>query len=223
MERAAPLAVFCDFDGTFSVQDVGSTLAKRHAGAERPKAWARYEGGEITPWEYNMQILHGLEIPVAELDRFLREEIDLDPGARRLLAWCEAHEVSFRILSDGFDWNLMRLQAIHGFRVSCASNHLHYDRGRWSLRAGAPDASCGCGTGLCKSAVIRRYREANPGRRLVHIGNGRVSDSCGAVEADQAFAKDSLAEALRARGEPFLPFETLDDVIPALEDMLSEC
>ena len=221
-ERMAPLAVFCDFDGTFSVQDVGSTLAKRHAGVRRERAWARYERGEITPWEYNMEILHGLEIPVAELDRFLNEEIDLDPGARRLLAWCDTHEVSFRILSDGFDWNLMRLQAIHGVRLSCESNHLHYDRGRWSIRAGGPDASCGCGTGLCKAAALRRYRSLNPERKLVHIGNGRVSDSCGALEADQAFAKDSLADSLRACGEPFLPFETLDDVIPALEALLSD-
>ena len=44
--RAAPLAVFCDFDGTFSVQDVGATLAKIHAGDRRPAAWARYERGE---------------------------------------------------------------------------------------------------------------------------------------------------------------------------------
>ena len=55
----------------------------------------------------------------------------------------------------------------------------------------------------------------------MHIGNGRVSDSCGALEADHAFAKDSLAESLRERGEPFQPFETLIDVIPALEALLS--
>ena len=220
-ERAAPLAVFCDFDGTFSVQDVGATLARRHAGAHRPQVWARYERGEITPWDYNMEILDGLDVPHAEWLRFLREEIELDPGARRLLAWCDAHEVSFRILSDGFDWNLMELQAIHGIRLSCESNHLHYDRGRWRIRAGEPDASCGCGTGLCKAAVLRRYRAKNPERQLVHIGNGRVSDSCGAIEADHAFAKDSLADSLRARGEPFQPFETLLDVIPALEALLA--
>lgn len=219
-ERAAPLAVFCDFDGTFSVQDVGATLARRHAGTRRPRAWARYERGEITPWDYNMEILDGLEVPYPEWLRFLREEIELDPGARHLLAWCDAHEVSFRILSDGFDWNLMELQAIHGIRLSCESNHLHYDRGRWRIRAGGPDASCGCGTGFCKGAALRRYRAENPERQLVHIGNGRVSDSCGALAADHAFAKDSLAESLRERGEPFQPFETLLDVIPALEALL---
>ena len=49
------------------------------------------------------------------------------------------------------------------------------------------------------------------------MGNGRVSDTCGAVEADLAFAKDSLALELSERGVYFEPFETLHDVIPALE------
>ena len=56
------LVVFCDFDGTFSVQDVGATLAVRHAGEQRPAMWKRYQAGEVTAWEYNMQILEGLPI-----------------------------------------------------------------------------------------------------------------------------------------------------------------
>ena len=62
----------------------------------------------------------------------------------------------------------------------------------------------------------------HPDALLVHIGNGRVSDACGAIEADQAFAKDSLAPELERLGEPFEPFETLDDVIPLLERMLEK-
>ena len=65
VRRAFPLAVFCDFDGTFSVQDVGATLAKIHAGDRRPVMWARYERGEITAWEYNLEILDRLPLPEA--------------------------------------------------------------------------------------------------------------------------------------------------------------
>jgi 2-hydroxy-3-keto-5-methylthiopentenyl-1-phosphate phosphatase len=57
---------------------------------------------------------------------------------------------------------------------------------------------------------------------LVHIGNGRVSDLCGALAADVAFAKDSLAAALEKLGHPFERFETLHDVIPQLERRLAE-
>jgi 2,3-diketo-5-methylthio-1-phosphopentane phosphatase len=217
--RAAPLVVFCDFDGTFSVQDVGSTLAQRHAGPQRPAAWQRYERGELTAWEYNLEILDGLELGWEEVDRFLHT-VDLDPGARDLLAWCEERGVPFRIVSDGFDANLNRLQQIHGVRFAYDANYLRFERGRWRIRAACPDPGCGCGTGVCKRGRIEAGRRQRPAARFVHIGNGRVSDLCGAIAADVAFAKDSLAEELARRGHRYEPFDTLHDVIPALEQLL---
>jgi 2-hydroxy-3-keto-5-methylthiopentenyl-1-phosphate phosphatase len=72
---------------------------------------------------------------------------------------------------------------------------------------------------VCKRARIEAYRREHPDVVLVHIGNGQVSDLCGAIAADLAFAKDTLASALSARGEAFWPFETLDDVVQALEGL----
>jgi 2-hydroxy-3-keto-5-methylthiopentenyl-1-phosphate phosphatase len=215
----APLAVFCDFDGTFSVQDVGATLAKRHAGDKRPIVWARYERGEITAWEYNMEVLHGLPLPEEELEKFLRS-IELDPGARDLVDWCRANGVDFRILSDGFDYNLDRLQQLHSIRFDYDANHLHYENGVWSLRAGHQNRACACGTGMCKRGRIDAYRAAHPGATIVHIGNGRVSDLCGALAADVAFAKDTLAVELEARGVAFERFHDLREVIPKLRSLL---
>jgi 2-hydroxy-3-keto-5-methylthiopentenyl-1-phosphate phosphatase len=217
VRRATRLAVFCDFDGTFSMQDVGATLAARHGGPRRPAIWARYERGEIRAWDYNLAILDGLRLPERDLESFLQAEVRLDPGARDLLRWCEERASVFRILSDGFDWNLNRLQAIHRVSFAYSANHLRYESGRWRIRAGRPDPECGCGTGTCKGGFIREFRSAHPGAVLVHIGNGRVSDTCGALAADVAFAKDSLAEELARRGVAFRPFATLHDVIPGLE------
>lgn len=217
--RDVPLFVFCDFDGTFSVQDVGSTLARRHAGKERPRVWSRYESGEITAWEYNMEVLDGLRIPKSVLDEFLHT-VELDPGARDLLSWCEARGVPFRIVSDGFDWNLNRLQQIHAVRFAYDANQLRYDRGRWRLAPGHPNPDCGCGTGTCKRGRIEQARKLRPDATFVHIGNGRVSDLCGALAADVVFAKDTLATWLEQRGEEFERFETLGDVIPELERIL---
>jgi 2-hydroxy-3-keto-5-methylthiopentenyl-1-phosphate phosphatase len=217
--RPFALAVFCDFDGTFSVQDVGATLAMRHAAELRPALWARYERGECTAWEYNMEILDGLALPFATLEEFL-QSVDLDPGAALLLDWCAARGVPFRVLSDGFDYNLNRLQQIHGVRFAYDANQLRYDAGVWRIRPGYPDPSCGCGTGTCKRGRIEAFRARHPQATLVHAGNGRVSDLCGALAADVAFAKGSLADELASRGEAFEPFETLRDVIPVLERLL---
>ncbi len=210
------LAVFCDFDGTFSVQDVGSTLAQQLLPDRRAALWKRFAEGELTAWDYAVELLDGLELPQADLERFLHT-IDLDPGAKDLLAWCEAEAVPFRVLSDGFDWNLDRLQDLNDVRFDYAANHLEYEGDRWRLAAGRPNPACGCGTGSCKRGLISAYRKAHPGSFCIHIGNGRVSDLCGALEADLAFAKDTLAPALEERGRPYLRFETLHDVLARLK------
>ncbi len=219
LRRSVPLAVFCDFDGTFSVQDVGATLAARHAGERRPALWKRYEAGEVTAWEYNMEILEGLPLSREEVDVFLHT-VDLDPGARDLVAWCERHGVPFRVLSDGFDYNLNRLQQLHGVRFSHEANRLRFEGGSWRIAAGAPNPRCDCGTGTCKRGRIDAFRATRPGVTTVHVGNGKVSDLCGALAADVAFAKESLAEELERLGVGYEPFETLHDVIPALERLL---
>jgi alpha-galactosidase len=215
--RGAPgLAVFCDFDGTFAVQDVGSTIARRYAGDRRPALWAQLEQGLLDAWEYNLKLLDGLRLPERELEEFLRT-IELSPGARELVAWCEAGGIPFRVLSDGFDYNLDRLQVLHDVRFEYDANHLHYEDGAWRIEARHPNPDCECGTGTCKRLRIEQFRASRPALTVVHIGNGRVSDLCAALAADVVFAKDSLAEELARRGIPFEAFETLLDVLPGLE------
>jgi 2,3-diketo-5-methylthio-1-phosphopentane phosphatase len=217
---ATELAVFCDFDGTFSVQDVGSTLARIHLGGRRKALWSSYERGDVTAWEYNVQLFDGFALPQAELETFLRG-VELDPGAKALVAWCGERRVPFRILSDGFDYNLDRLQEIHGVDFDYTANHLRYEADVWRIAPGSPNPACGCGTGTCKRRIISAYRERHPQHRCVHVGNGRVSDLCAAHAAEWVFAKDSLAEALQTEARPYAPFETLHDVIADLERMIA--
>ena len=212
-----PLAIFCDFDGTFSVQDVGSSQARKRLGEKRKRLWKRFEAGEFTPWTYAVALFDGFVLSEKELDAFL-ETIDLDLGARALLDWCEREGVPFRILSDGFEWNLDRLQAMNQICFEYSANHLEFEGDVWRLRPGCPNQACGCGTGSCKRGLIGQYREQHPDAFCIHIGNGRVSDLCGALEADLAFAKDTLAPALDERGHPYLAFETLHDVIAVLSE-----
>lgn len=213
---AVRLAVTCDYDGTFAVQDVGSTLAMRYAAERRKELWPRLEAGEFTPWSYNMELLDGLPLAEEVVDGFL-ETVEPMPGAAELVGWCAAHGVPFRILSDGFGRNLDRLQELHGVRFAYDANHLWFEDGRWRLAPGAPDPSCGCGTGVCKAGRIRDLRAMHPEATVVHIGNGRVSDLCGARAADVVFAKDTLADELTRQGISYAPFENLHDVLRELE------
>ena len=59
-----------------------------------------------------------------------------------------------------------------------------------------------------------------PAATVVHVGDGRVSDLCGALAADVVFAKHTLAEELAERGVAFEPFRDLRDVVAGLERLL---
>ena len=220
--RSMPaLAVFCDFDGTFAQQDVGSTLARTHLAERRAELWERYERGEIRAWEYNELLLGGFRLPEAELDAFLRS-VELDRGAAGLVAWCESRGVPFRVLSDGFDRNLDRIQELRGLRFAYDANRLWYEDGAWRIAPGHPDPSCPCGTGTCKRGRIAAFRAAHPAALVVHVGDGRVSDLCGALAADRVFAKHTLADELAERGVAFEPFQDLRDVVAGLERLLDD-
>ncbi len=222
LAQATSVALFCDFDGTYSVQDVGSTLARKYLGERRLELWRRYEEGEFDAWGYNVELFSGFRLPESQLHDFLAT-IDLDPGAEALQAWCVEQGVGFRILSDGFDYNLEWLQRHHGVQFDYVANHLVYGGAsgdEWRISPGARNERCGCGTGTCKRGIIAARRRRHPRSFCVHVGNGRVSDLCGAEEADLTFAKDTLAAALQERKQPFEPFGSLHDVVTRLDSLL---
>jgi 2-hydroxy-3-keto-5-methylthiopentenyl-1-phosphate phosphatase len=212
LESARDWAIFCDFDGTFSVQDVGDTLARQRLPERRAELWQRYTAGELDAWRYQEILFADHDFSRDELEAFLAT-IELDPGAAELVEWCDHEHVPLRILSDGFDHNLDRLQAMHGIRFDYAANHLEFSGDRWRITPGGRNLHCACGTGSCKRAQIDLFRSAHPGAYCVHIGNGRISDLCGALVADLVFAKGTLSDALRERGVFHHGFDSLSDVV----------
>ena len=62
------LAVFCDFDGTFSVEDVGASLAREHLAERRAALWKRLAAGELTPWSYNVELFEGFAFGESQLE-----------------------------------------------------------------------------------------------------------------------------------------------------------
>ncbi len=215
-ETDRPVAVFCDFDGTFIDRDIGAGLARRHLAAARDALWSRFEAGALDAWTYAVELFTGFELAEAERLAFL-DAVEIDPGAERLVTLCRDQGWRFEVLSDGFDANIEPLRARFGFDFAYRANHLEIGDDGWRLAPGGRPVGCACGTGTCKRRAIEALRAEQPDALVVHVGNGRVSDLCGALEADRAFAKDTLGPALDAAGRAHLRFEHLGDVANALE------
>ena len=210
------IAVFCDFDGTFVGQDVGGGIVRAHLSERREDLWSRWLAGEIDAWTYYETIFDGFVLPEPDRLSFL-ETIELDPGARELIALCDRAGWPFEVLSDGFDANIVWLRARFGLDFAFRSNRLDVGaEGQWRIAPGGRNPACACGTGTCKRAAIEAFRAGHPGTLVVHVGDGMVSDLCGALAADRVFAKRTLAEALDRVGRAWEGFDTLADVASAL-------
>jgi 2,3-diketo-5-methylthio-1-phosphopentane phosphatase len=203
------LRIFCDFDGTVALNDVGNELFIRFADGrwvEPVSAWTR---GEISSRECLIQECAFARATVEQLERFAEEQ-ELDPTFRQFVNYCRAGGIPVAIVSDGLDFYIERILERHGYDdLPFFANHLEFDNGR--LIPTFPYYAFGCGRcGNCKGYHVRSL--AMPDEVAVYIGDG-LSDRCGAEVADLVFAKDDLLRYCQAQGIVCREFRDFADIL----------
>jgi 2,3-diketo-5-methylthio-1-phosphopentane phosphatase len=214
------MRIICDFDGTISRHDTTDLVLSRLADPE----WQRLEddwiAGAITAaacMRAQIALIGGSQ---ADLEQLL-DTVELDPGFVAFVGWCEARGLPLSIVSDGVDQFIARILDRHGLgRLPVVANRLAGAPGARRLEQPWGRDGCAAGSGVCKCAAAGAWSEA-PWPTTVFVGDGR-SDFCLAGRADLLFAKSALAEYALARAQPFIPFETFDDVTRALALRLAQ-
>lgn len=187
-----------DWDGTCTVAD--SLVAAIHELGD-PSVYRRTYGSHAAGL---VQEVRTLRVSVEETSAWAIEHVELRPGFRELVE--RFHPV---IVSSGLPQLIEPVLAREGVDVEVRSNSAVASPEGWVLSFYDERPCPVCGE-VCK-------RSALPvGSPLVYVGDGS-SDRCAALACDRVFARDFLAEFLSDRGVPFEPFETLHDVIAALE------
>ena len=197
LSRAARLrlAVFCDFDGTFAVQDVGATIARSTQATVGRRCGPATSAASSTAWDYNLELLDRLPLPEVELEAFLQHDRARSRRARsgRVVRASSACRSACSPTASTATSN--RLQELHGVRFAYDANHLRYEDGGWRIAGAHPNPPCGCGTGTCKRGRIEAFRGDIRESARAHRQRPRLRSVC-ALAADLVFAKDSLADVL---------------------------
>jgi 2,3-diketo-5-methylthio-1-phosphopentane phosphatase len=201
--------ILCDFDGTVVTADVQHVILNHYTGdAWVPinEAWRR---GEVSTEERARQqwaLVHTTEGELAALVT----RLPLDPTFPPFVAFCRERGYELAIVSDGFDFYIERILAVHGLSaVPFTANHLAFQNGRIELTFINPNPVC-CRLGNCKRRAVERLRP--PNGRVVYVGDG-LSDACGADAADLVFAKGLLASYCQEHSIPFRPFHDFADIM----------
>jgi len=211
------LLIACDFDGTITRRDTLHVIVEAFGTRD---VWTalepRLRAGEITIEEAMEQEFRGVRATREQVLEAVRERAPIRAGFAELVAWSEAAGHRVVVVSNGFRTVIDEVLGEAGLgRLDVASHEAIFSpdgtRLVWSERG----ERCGlCGRRCKRYEIERRLR----GERLVYLGDG-ISDRCVIGMADIAFARDGLAEHLRERDVPFLPFEDFHDVRRALESM----
>ncbi|MBN1503574.1 MAG: MtnX-like HAD-IB family phosphatase [Candidatus Eisenbacteria bacterium] len=208
-------AVLCDFDGTISKGDIGSTLFRRFAGGadweDLIASWLRGEIGSKECLTRECRLIRVTREQVVEL----AESFEIDEYFHEFADWCAAEDIPLAVVSDGLDFYIEVVLRKHGLsHLPVFANHLKFNE--TGIEPEFPYFGLGCEScGNCKGYHVRRYRERHG--RVVFVGDG-YSDRCALEDSDLVLAKGDLARLCREEGKTCASFRDFRDVRRLVED-----
>lgn len=217
MTGAKERIIFCDFDGTITMND-NIVAIIRHF---NPPGWEKIVDDVIAE---RKSIRRGVGEMFRLLPSSLKDEMTayataqavIRDGFAELLRFCKYEGIEFYVTSGGIDffvYPILEKFDIPRDHIYCNGSDFSGERVEitWPHPCGEP---CTNDCGMCKTTIMRRF----PPERYERIVIGdSVTDFEAAKLADVVFARSHLIEKCRTLDVPYTPFETFHDVIDALE------
>ncbi len=214
------LAVFCDFDGTITKEDVIDKLllkfSSNHTLSQKyEEKWRR---GEISSKECLINQVRTIEVTERQVRAFL-DEIEVESGFVSFARFLEREEIPFIILSDGFDLFIKEILKKHKIsHYAVHSNRITNNDKIWQLHFPHEGSACKkCAH--CKRETISKYGSLN--KKTVYIGDG-LSDTHAVEFVDIIFAKGELADYCRKKHIQFTRFKDFFDIKDNLKRIIDE-
>jgi 2-hydroxy-3-keto-5-methylthiopentenyl-1-phosphate phosphatase len=210
--------VFCDFDGTIAVEDVGSHLFRTFAGSKANEIVRYYLDGTITARECLTQECEAVESASrSDLEQFV-DQFSLDQTFGSFVGFCRHRDIPVVVLSDGLDFYVDRLLKKNGYGdLPYFSNHLELlqQGSSTKLAPSFPHSDSECTLcGNCKRNHILTL--SGDDDIIVYIGDG-ISDRCPVRFADIVFAKGRLIKYCQEQNVSYFEFKTFEDITRRLE------
>ncbi|MFN3196039.1 MAG: MtnX-like HAD-IB family phosphatase [Chlorobiota bacterium] len=210
--------VFCDFDGTITLKDVGNKLFERVGHFEELNQ--EFREGKLSIYKYWHKLCKSLPNSTTLSD--LREQakaFDIDPYFVSFVEYCKDNKLDLYVVSDGFDFYINQILEQNGLDLPVVSNKLIEKESHLQPEYTFASESCNCYSANCKrNFVLNTSTESS---LKIYIGDG-YSDFCAAEHCDIIFAKKYLATHCNENSLPHYNFKTFFDVKRILEKKINE-
>ena len=210
--------IFVDFDGTISLTDIGEAMFLRFGdevkSQEYVKLWENNEINSVELWKLLCNTVKNMNDD--DFNVFL-DSIEIDPGFKNFVAYCEKENYEIKILSDGFDYYIQKFLQREGLgHLEVFCNRLFVDNDN-NLIPQFPymDEECTrCAN--CKRNHVLNYSGEDD--YTFYIGNG-LTDVCPSQFCDFIFAKSSLLRHCEINRITYFPFTTFNDVVKKIDEL----
>ena len=215
--------VFCDFDGTITVNDNIVAIIKHF----NPPGWKALVDKVINT---ELSVQDGVGAMFRLLPSTLKDEVTqyginnakIRDGFEQFLMYCKEKNIEFYVTSGGIDFFVYPI--LSAFNIP--EDHIYCNGSDFSgeqIEITWPhtcDDKCPNGKcGMCKTSIIRSYSPEQYERIL--IGDS-VTDFEGAKIADIVFSRSHLTTKCKELNVPSTEYETFFDIIEALEQKGNE-
>ena len=168
----------------------------------------RWRRGEISTMEEIELIFRTVKATRQDMETFLRT-VELDPGFKSLVNYCNNQDTPFAVISDGLRWYIdyildfheVGIPDVYAGDISFTSDGFHFDfpwyDPAYPLRSTA------------KPLIVKDYQRQ--GYSVIFIGDG-LTDVEAAEVADVIYAKDVLLYEAGERGIQAQQFENMHDI-----------
>lgn len=209
--------VFCDFDGTITVNDNIVAIIKHF----NPIGWEDLVNKVIST---EISIQEGVGSMFALLPTSMEKEVVnfgihnavIREGFAEFVQFCKDSNIEFYVTSGGIDFFVYPLLEQFGI----PKDHIYCNESDFSgeqikiLWPHTCDEHCQNHCGMCKPTVMRKF-PAEQYERII-IGDS-VTDFEGAKLADTVYSRSHLTEKCRELGIPSTEFTTFLDIIEAMK------
>lgn len=215
------LKIFCDFDGTITVNDVWFTSLARFIGNKDSLksitddfVSGKINGREVT--ELHLGLIRGFS---EELLMSYLDEETIDRSFPRLIEYCRSYGDDIFVVSSGLEFYVSHILNRHGIRVPHFGIGHIVDKASGTVKGVFDRADEYCeNCAMCKRNILLVNSSDLAGEVSVYIGDG-ASDYCVSRYADIVFAKGKLASYCWKNNITYFEFKSFDDIIKKLEKL----
>ncbi len=214
------IKIFCDFDGTIAVNDIGNLFYREFGDALLCDEYvAKWREGEIS----SIECLSGECKTIKNLTyqkaiKFIDKQ-GIDESFIEFVNFCIEKNLDLIVLSDGLDIYIQRIFERYNLKIKFYSNSLRINSdGTAEMNFPYADSVCLKCANCKRNHIISNSADDDI---TIYIGDGH-SDRCPVEFVDYIFAKSHLLKYCELNRISYFPFDNFRTVKELMEKLISK-